>query len=276
MEELCKKSPALEECILEVAETAQYLWERGWAERNAGNISVNIHDMLAEDRISESLEGQVYKLDSAFAELAGKCFFVTGTGRRMRDLARAPMENALIIRISADGAAYSVLSKSNFNSGDLFPTSELPTHLGIHQLIARRGSKEKVVIHTHATELIALTHKTEFTDTEALNNLLWGMHPETIIFIPKGVGFVPYGLPGSEGIARETIEKLQNHDMVIWEKHGVFAIGRNILETFDNIDIVCKSARIFFLCKGSGFQPEGLSPSRLKELKELAEKFITR
>ena len=34
--------------IGEIAETALYLWQRGWAERNAGNISVNITDLISD------------------------------------------------------------------------------------------------------------------------------------------------------------------------------------------------------------------------------------
>ena len=34
--------PALYAAVWQVAETAGYLWEKGWAERNGGNITVNI------------------------------------------------------------------------------------------------------------------------------------------------------------------------------------------------------------------------------------------
>jgi len=37
----------LKEQLDEVAEIAGYLWEKGWAERNAGNISINISVLLA-------------------------------------------------------------------------------------------------------------------------------------------------------------------------------------------------------------------------------------
>ena len=35
------------------------------------------------------------------------------------------------------------------------------------------------------------------------------MHPETIMFIPDGVGFVPFNLPGSAEIATETVKTLK-------------------------------------------------------------------
>lgn len=92
------------------------------------------------------------------------------------------------------------------------------------------------------------------------------MHPEAKVFVQKGIGFVPYILPGTEEIAQETIKALIDHNIVIWEKHGVFAIGENVFDTFDSIDIISKSAKIYFMCKSAGFTPEGLSDEQIKGL----------
>ena len=43
------KNDKLECQIADVAEVAGYLWQRGWAERNGGNISVNITDLLTDE-----------------------------------------------------------------------------------------------------------------------------------------------------------------------------------------------------------------------------------
>lgn len=76
---------SLDRRIAEVAEVAGYLWERGWAERNGGNISVNVTELCAET------PGELPALDGPFRlpkgrsrTSAGGCFLVTGTGRRMR------------------------------------------------------------------------------------------------------------------------------------------------------------------------------------------------
>jgi rhamnulose-1-phosphate aldolase len=140
-------------------------------------------------------------------------------------------------------------------------------------MIAERGSTEKVVMHTHAHELVTLTHAKEFCDQDVLNKLLWSMHPETMIFVPKGVGFVPYLLPGSAGIATETIKSLQNHDVTLWEKHGVIAIGKSVADTFDLVDILAKSARIFFLCRSANIVPDSFTDDQLNDLRELAANF---
>ena len=273
MIEIFKQNPELEKIVMQVAEVALYLWQNGWAERNAGNVSVNVTDFVHEGEFGDLSDYPVSPLAKTYKELSGKYFFVTGTGKRMRDLAQTPMKNALFIRIADDGASCRMISPQKSNSFHVSPTSEFPTHLGINQMIAQRGSNEKVIIHTHASELVALTHNPLLQSTKVLNNLLWSMHTECMVFVPKGVGFVPYTLPGTVEIAEETIKTLEQHDIALWEKHGVFAIGESVLDTFDKIDIVSKSAKIYFMCKNAGFAPEGLTLSQLDELKELVNKF---
>ena len=270
--EFIKINPALNDIIFEVSEIAGYLWQRGWAERNAGNVSVNISDLI-EAGIQDLDEYPRFELMNPYPDLASGYFFVSGTGKRMRDLAREPLNNALIIHLNETGTAYWIISKDKVSVRNFMPTSELPTHLGIHRMIALRGSSEKVVIHTHANELVAITQIKQYCHQEALNNLLFGMHPETIVFIPDGVGFVPYVTPGTEQIAVETIKVLENYKVALWEKHGVFAIGESVFDTFDLIDILGKAAKIFFLVKSTGHEPEGLSTDQLAILKELSKNF---
>jgi rhamnulose-1-phosphate aldolase len=252
--------------IAETAEVAGFLWQRGWAERNAGNISVR----LAPEDLAEACSSQnelIIPLTKRFQEIGGNFFLVTGKNTRMRDVAARPMENMLIIRLSDDGAGYSILSPDCETL--LRPTSELSTHLDIHSLLVRKKPQQRVVMHTHATELVALTHIKDLCNERQLNKILWGMHPETKVFVPAGAGFVPYFLPGTTAIGEATVRVLEKHDIALWEKHGVFAIGKTPSETFDLIDIMTKSASVFFLCHSAGFDPEGLTDSQLDELGKL-------
>jgi rhamnulose-1-phosphate aldolase len=250
-----------------VAEIAGFLWQRGWSEKNAGNISVRMPAQLRDEIISQ---GDEQLLDSPVTHLRDKCFFITGTGTRMRDVAREPLDNGLFIRINERGDGYFPATVAD---AAVKPSSELLSHLSIHDLIAQRRTAETVVIHTHATELIALTHWDKIQNSDDLNTIIWGMHPEAMVFIPKGVGLVPYFLPGSQKIAEATVKSFENHDIVLWKKHGVFAIGKTLHDTFDKIDIVCKSAKIWMQGRAAGFTPEGLTNSQLDELKQLITKY---
>jgi len=265
MKQNLRENKKAEKIFDNIAEVAGLIDVRGWAEKNAGNISVNLTEYFESDFESEEL----VELKKSYPELVNNYFYITATGSRMRDIAKGPLDCGLIICLTREGKAYKIIHRGeNCN-----PTSELPSHLGIHQMFKQRGSKHKIVLHSHATELIALTQSSEFKSADAVNNVIWNMHPESIVFIPQGLGFVPYTLPGTEKIALETIEMFKNHDIVLWEKHGVFAIGECILDTFDNIDIACKSARIWFMCRSAGFIPEGLTEAQLDELRALVEKF---
>jgi len=258
MQKSKKVKKEVTEAILSISEVAGYLWENGWAERNAGNISVNISHYAGKQSIRDT-DSPHFDLDCKYADLAGEVLIVSGTGTRMRDLAVNPIENLLIIKIDKTGEGYSVISPIMKNKSLVMPTSELATHLSVHEMFIKTGSMNKVVLHSHVTELIALTHITEFCDTNRINNLIFGMHPETRMFIPGGVEFIPFLKPGTKEIAESTVNALNKRDIAIWEKHGVFAAGPDILEAFDMLDILAKAVSIYFMCKNAGFNPKGLS-----------------
>jgi len=254
------------DATMEIASVAGWLWQRGWAERNAGNISVRLdYERLNQSGLPD--ETQFFPLQKPFPRLRGQLFLVTGTNTRMRDVAGAPLENILLIRLSDDGTGYHIMSPAGETI--LRPTSELPSHLCIHDMLIEKRPAHRVVMHTHATELIALTQIRDLCDSLTLNRILLGMHPEAKVFVPAGVGFVPYLLPGTTTIGELTVKALSDHEVALWEKHGVFATGRTPQETFDIIDLLAKSASIWFLCRSAGYDPEGLTESQLEELAKI-------
>lgn len=250
----------------EIAEVAGFLWQKGWAERNAGNISMNLPDVLYDSLKSNTFDLPVH-LNTPFPNLANQFILVTGTGTRMRDVYKNPDQHCCIISIDGKGCHYRVLSKNDPGTG-LKPSSELPTHLAIHDMLAANKRPERVVVHTHPDNLIALTHIEEFCDENRINNLLWSIQPETCVFVHDGLGFVNYLMTGSGELAQATIRALQNHRVVLWEKHGCLAIGKTAGEAFDLIDILDKSTSIFFTCKSAGYHVEGIKKTDLDELRK--------
>ncbi len=94
------------------------------------------------------------------------------------------------------------------------------------------------------------------------------MLPEVRAFVPKGIGMVPYCMPGSKVMADSTTAKLRQFDVAIWEKHGAVATGSDALEAYDFVDVANKGAKLHLMCLASGFEPEGVSDKDMKELKE--------
>ncbi|MCD7935367.1 MAG: rhamnulose-1-phosphate aldolase [Tannerellaceae bacterium] len=244
-----------------ISEVAGYLWEKGWAERNGGNISVNVTDLLSEEERGMPALCDPVPLQEAVTALCGHVFFVTGTGKRMRYVCRDAFCNGSLIRISPDGTSFEIIATQLIP-----PTSELPSHLMMHNYLRASGKKNRVVLHTHPTDLIGLTHCKPFLDSERITRLLWSMIPECRIIVPRGIGIVPYEIPGTLELARATIKQLEKHDVVFWEKHGILAVGDDIIECFDAIDTLSKSAQIFFSARMAGYEPEGMTDRQLDDL----------
>ena len=49
MKSILENRPALAAEVNKVAEVAGYLWQKGWAERNGGNITVNITEFVDDE-----------------------------------------------------------------------------------------------------------------------------------------------------------------------------------------------------------------------------------
>ena len=252
--------------IADIALVAGFLWKRGWAVKNGGNISVDLTGEV-DIRISELKQFSYKPLANAYPELSQRFLLVTGAGTRMRDVANQPFNNICIIQISNGGTGYHIIVDDNFNS-NLNPTSELLTHLAIHQLLKKEGGKKQAVLHTHPDELIALTLIPGFCDESRLNKILFSVQPETVLANPNGIGLVQYILPGTEQLAKKTVASFQNHPIILWGKHGVIAVGKNIIDAFDLVDVMNKSAQLFFLCRKAGFAPQGLTEQEIEELKK--------
>lgn len=261
MESILQGNAGLQREIEKVAEVAGYLWQNGWAERNGGNITVNITQWADDAMQRQPPISDIKPIGTTLPSLRGCYFFCKGTGKRMRDLARWPMENGSIIRILDDCASYVIIADHPVQ-----PTSELPSHLAVHNRLIEQQSPYKATIHTHPIEIVAMSHNREFLGKDVLTRLLWSMIPETKAFCPLGLGIVPYALPGSNALAEATLNELESYDVVLWEKHGVFAKGLDVLDAFDQIDVLSKSAKIYLDCRAMGFEPEGMSSAQMQEM----------
>lgn len=261
MKSILENRPALAKEVNKVAEVAGYLWQKGWAERNGGNITINITEFIDDEIRQIPAISEVKSIGTTLPHLKGCYFYCKGTNKRMRDLARWPMDNGSVIRILDDCASYVIIADQPVQ-----PTSELPAHLSMHNYLIAKGVTYKASLHTHPIELIAMTHHRPFLEKDVLTNLLWSMIPETKAFCPRGLGIIPYKLPGSVELAEATIKELDDYDVVMWEKHGVCAVGEDIMDAFDQVDVLSKSAQIYINGKNMGFEPEGMSQEQMREM----------
>ena len=174
MKSILENRPSLAAAVWQVAETAGYLWEKGWAERNGGNITVNVTEHIDDQIRQMPAISDVRPIGAVLPCLKGCYFYCKGTQKRMRDLARDPMANGSIIRILDDCASYVIIADN-----PVMPTSELPSHLSVHNYLLAKGSPYRASLHTHPIELVAMTHCRRFMEKDVATRLLWSMIPET-------------------------------------------------------------------------------------------------
>src|SRR5690554_1261432 len=214
------------------------MYNLGWGERNAGNVSY----LLSDDEIrqfTDLKEGPVYPLQSDKGFLKGRFLLITGTGKFFRNIDENIEDNIGIVKILEDGSNYQVVWGLNNTKA----TSEISTHLYSHQSRLSVDENHKVIIHTHATYLNMLSRVFPL-DEKMISKTLWGINTENIVIFPEGVGIVPWLVPGNSQIGLQTAEKFTKFKIVLWPLHGVVASGDSLDNTFGLIETAEKAAKV--------------------------------
>ncbi len=227
--------------VEEMKKTTANMYRMGWDERNGGNISY----LLDEKEVGEYLDlGHVLRTIPIGFEakpLIGKIFIVTGTGKYFKNVQDDPETNLGIIRIAADGCTAELLW--GYKDGGKF-TSELPAHLMSHMARLAVDPANRVVMHCHPTNLLAMTYVHDL-DERAFTHTLWQMCTECIVVFPEGVNVLPWMLCGTNEIGEATAEKMQTARLVVWAQHGIYGAGKDLDETFGLIETAEKAAEIY-------------------------------
>ncbi|WP_037288108.1 rhamnulose-1-phosphate aldolase [Saccharibacillus sacchari] len=229
--------------IREMSEITQHMWRNGWDERNGGNVSY----ILDEAEVAKYLDIDkvIRVIEPAFPvnELAGKYFIVTGSGKYFKNVLQDPSGNLGVLRVSKDGTKLELLWGLDH---DAKPTSELPSHFMSHIERLKADPNHRVVIHNHATNVLAMTFIHDL-DEAKFTKTLWEMCTECIVVFPDGIGIIPWMVPGSSEIGRATADKMKEYHSVIWPQHGIFGTGTSIDEAFGLIETIEKAAQIYML-----------------------------
>ena len=229
--------------VKELAATADNMYRLGWDERNGGNISY----LISEEEVAEYMDitnvRRVIPLGFNAKELIGKYFLVTGTGKYFKNVNGDPETNLGLFRIAQDGKNAELLW--GYADGGKF-TSELPAHLMSHIERIKVDPENRVVMHCHPTNLVAMTY-VHGLETKGFTHTLWQMSTECIVVFPEGVEVLPWMLCGTNEIGVATAEKMKSARVVVWAMHGIYGAGKTLDETFGLIETVEKAAQIYML-----------------------------
>jgi rhamnulose-1-phosphate aldolase len=207
--------PTLDSTLAQMADTGVRLAAIDAAEGAAGNISVF---SAAELEPPPAFRRRApIELPVAVPHLASGWIVVTGAGRRLRDVGTAPERSVCLLHIQPGG-----IEAVPYAAEGVRPTSELNTHLAVHNdHVRRRGLHYHGVVHAQPLRLTYLSHIPGYQETAALNRRLLRWQPETIVEFPEGIAILPFQMPGSEEQMSITTEALARYRGVIWARHGI-------------------------------------------------------
>lgn len=241
--------------VLRIMRVARWLADRGWAEANAGNMSVRLSEST---HLSEGAKPSMeVSLRKPFPSLESQNFLITSTGSRARDIPANPENNLGLLKIIDKGDKYSC------RWGTAPPTSEFPAHLAVHEMCMDKRPEIRAILHTHPPYLVAMSHMPEMQAAGALNKALRAMHPEVGILIPDGIMTMDYRIPGSVELGEATRDVLINCNLAVWPMHGVVSIAPDLDVALDQVEIVEKAARIYHLLRSTGCETAGLSDEQI-------------
>ena len=232
-----KNSPFLRE----MCKTVSNMYRLGWDERNGGNVSLLLDENEAAKYLDLKKVKRTIPINFDAKELAGKIFLVTGTGKYFKNVEDDPENNLGIIRIAPDGVTAELLW--GYSDGGRF-TSELPAHLMSHIARLKVNPKNRVVMHCHPVNLLAMTFIHSLDEREFTRSL-WRTCTECMVVFPDGIGVLPWMLCGTPEIGIATAEKMNDFRLVVWAQHGIYGAGADLDETFGLIETAEKGAEIY-------------------------------
>jgi rhamnulose-1-phosphate aldolase len=263
---LSEPFPDLGEILASIGEGGRRVAGIDAGEGAAGNISVYLGWPLDPRRLFSVVEE--IPLPVPAPHLVGSLVVVTGSGRRLRDIAADPAANLGIVRVG-EGGTTGLLHTS---SRRLFErlTSEWNSHLAVHDdTVARTGTNFHAVVHAQPPNLVYLSHVAAYRDQSYLSRRLVRWEPETIINLPAGVGVLPFMLPGSAELMAANVERLHTHRIVVWSKHGVMARSDvSVTRAVDRIEYAETAARYERWDLADGSKADGLTTDELRAVIE--------
>ena len=254
--------PELNEILASIGEAGGRIAAIGASEGGAGNISVCIGwpiEVRRQFPVTEEIP-----LPLSAPHLAGRRIIVTGSGRRLRDIATDPAANLGVVLVHAGGETGTLHTSPRCLFDGL--TSEWNSHLGIHDdAIARADTNFHAVVHAQPPHLVYLSHVPEYRDEAYFNRRLLRWEPETIVNLPQGVGVLAFMLPGSAQLMEANVASLRTHRVVLWGKHGVVARSDiSVTRAADRIEYAETAARYEYMDLVAGQRAEGLSLDEMR------------
>jgi L-fuculose-phosphate aldolase len=132
------------------------------------------------------------------------------------------------------------------------PSTELRMHLAAY---AARPDVQAVV-HAHPLTAVGLT----VAGLPPPNDLV----PEASVVLGE-VAIAPFATPGTDEVPRSLAPLLARHDVLLLERHGALALGRDLFQAFDRLETLERVARVALVARLCG-RCEPLAPEAIAKV----------
>jgi rhamnulose-1-phosphate aldolase len=253
--------PDLAELLVSMGSGGARISEIDASEAGAGNISAYLSwdlELRREFPVQTEIE-----LPYPAPALAGGTLLVTGSGRRLRQIASDPLASVAAVRVHPDGLTGTLHTAPRALFERL--TSEFNSHLAVHQdQVARRGLTFQAIVHAQPPHLTYLSHVPAYRTTEAMNRRILRWEPESIVSLAAGIGVLDFMVPGSDELMAANVAGLREHEIVLWSKHGVMARSDlSVTRAVDRVEYAETGARYEYMDLVAGGRAEGLTPAEI-------------
>ncbi|MCR5010381.1 MAG: rhamnulose-1-phosphate aldolase [Clostridia bacterium] len=227
--------------LAKTVRTITEMYRLGWDERNGGNISLLLDEAEVKDYVDITKVLRTITTGFEAPDLDGRYFLVTSTGSYFRNIQYQPEKDLGLLRLADGGRTAELLW--GYKGGGKF-TSEFAAHILSHTARLSADPENRVIMHSHPANLIAMTYVHDLDERE-FTRTLWRMETECMIVFPDGVKVLPWMLCGTNEIGQATAEKMKTARLVIWAQHGIYGAGKDLDEAFGLIETADKAAEIY-------------------------------
>jgi L-fuculose-phosphate aldolase len=124
--------------------------------------------------------------------------------------------------------------------GELDPSVEAPLHVAVY----KNRRDVNAVIHSHQIYASIFS---------ILNQPIPPLFDEVTAAIGDPVEVVPYGVSGSPQLLENVVSKLGNRGhCYLLQNHGALCVGRNLEKTFNYVELLEKTAAIYYRALATG------------------------
>ncbi|MBN2669026.1 MAG: class II aldolase/adducin family protein [Bacteroidales bacterium] len=151
------------------------------------------------------------------------------------------------------------IAVTNIN-GDFLDYKKRSMETAMHLAIYNARPDVKAIVHAHPV------HATSFACRKSIFPTNYTSEGRLIL---GEVGIAKYALMGTDDLAKSVAQTALKHNVILMENHGVIALGKNLLEAFDRLEVLEFTAQLIHFNQ-NGENVNLLNFQQVKDIDEFA------